>query len=457
MHPAELWRHSLFRLALGVALFVLATLTLAGGIGFGLMQAQLTARQDARIAEIFSAIKQTSQQGDETDLIETIDARVEASPDHSTVYLLRDAKGKRLAGNIDDIALPTGWSSISASRLGVATDYPYRMYSAPVGEYAMIVGLTDADLDDLRELILGAFGWASFIALSAAIGAGLVLAWRVQRRIANAEAAAACVAAGDLTARLPVSTRGDDLDRISVAINTALERLEGLVEAMRQVSADIAHELRTPLNRVRIHIEDAVRKARTSGSIERDLEMALAESERLNGTFTALLRIAQIETGARREKFSPVDLSAIASDVVDVYTGVAEDSGQKLEGHFSRPVWVMGDRDLLVQALSNLIENAIRHCSRGTTITCGVNVIHTDVNVFVSDTGPGIPDDERQKVLRRFYRLERGRTPEGTGLGLALVKAVSDLHGAKFVLSDARPGLRAEMIFRGMIIHKPIL
>ncbi|HQU69687.1 MAG TPA: ATP-binding protein [Albidovulum sp.] len=451
MRPADLWRHSSFRLALGVTLFILTALILASGVGYGLMQGQLTARQDARVTEIFAAIEQTSLEGDEADLVEAIAARIKASPDRSTAYLLKDGAGRVLAGNIRDAGLAPGWSTVAASHLGVETDYPYRMFSGQAGPYNLTVGLTNADLDDLREIVLGAFGWAALFALLGTISVGTVLAARVQKRLSQAEDAAARVAQGDLSARLPVLGRGDDLDRISIAINLSLARLEGSVEAMRQVSADIAHDLRTPLNRLRIRIETASARLEQGLPVEDDLAAATAESDRINEIFSALLRIAQIESGARRENFRTLDLAALMRDVADVYAEVAEDAGQILRPDAEGSAPVMGDRELLTQAFANLIENAIRHCPPGTVITCAVTETLGQVTASVRDTGPGIPAGERDKVLRRLYRLEKSRTTEGTGLGLALVKAVADLHGASLVLGDAAPGLRVDLKFHPIV------
>jgi len=412
-----------------------------------LMKTQLSARQDARVTEIFAAIEQTSLQGDETDLIEAVTARIKASPDRATAYLLRDQSGRVLASNIADFRPELGWSTISAMRIGLPTEYIYRMFSGTAGGYNLTVGLNDADLDDLQEIVLGAFGWASVFALLAAIVVGSVLALRVQKRMTEAESAAARVAQGDLTARLPVTGRGDDLDRISHAVNAALERLASLVEAMRQVSADIAHDLRTPLNRLRIQIEEAARKTAIGANPSDNLAAALAQSEVIDHTFAALLRIAQIEAGARREKFARLDLAALIGDIAEVYADVAVDAQMSLSYENFGSAWLMGDRELLTQAVANLIENAIRHCPPGTAIRCAVHVGVGHVTASISDNGPGIPDVERDKVLRRLYRLEKSRTTEGTGLGLALVKAVADLHDAKLTLADAAPGLKVDLLF----------
>lgn len=441
MRLAELWRHSSFRLALGVTLFSLATLMLASGIGYGLLHAQLTARQDARVTEIFAALKQTSLQGDEVDLIEAITTRINASPDHATLYQLRDASGKILTGNIAAAALPAGWSTLPAAQLGIVTDYPYRMFSGQAGGYDLTVGLSNADLDDLQEIVLNAFGWAALIALIATFALGAYLAMRVQRQLSGAEAAMARMAQGDLTARLPVTGRGDDLDKISIAINASLARLASLVEAMRQVSADVAHELRTPLNRLRIRIETAADKAAAGRAVEDDLAAALGECETINQTFSALLRIAQIEGGARRDHFAPVDLAAVMANLAEIYAEVAADAGMALHCQTGGLARICGDKELLTQAFANLIENAIRHCPAGTQVFCAVTSSQGRVVASVADTGPGIPESERDLVLRRLYRLEKSRTTQGSGLGLSLVKAVADLHSAALELEDAAPGL----------------
>ena len=298
---------------------------------------------------------------------------------------------------------------------------------------------------------MAGFGWSAFAVLIAAIAAGAWIASRLQHRLNEVTSTLRRVANGDLSTRLAVSNRGDDLDLISGEINQTLGRLEALVDAMRQVSADIAHELRTPLNRLRIHIEEAARNAANAAPVEDDLAAAIAQSEAIDQTFSALLRIAQIEAGARREKFAPVDLAALLGDVGDIYAEVAEDAGQILLCDVAGAAWVMGDKELLTQTFANLIENAIRHCPAGTAITCKVRVNGDWVTASVADTGPGIPTGEREMVLRRLYRLEKSRTAEGTGLGLSLVKAVADLHGAELALTDATPGLRVELRFTRIV------
>ncbi|MEO5615898.1 MAG: HAMP domain-containing sensor histidine kinase [Cypionkella sp.] len=446
MRPADLWRHSSFRLALGVTLAVLGALILAGAVGYTVLHRQLADRQDARLMEIFKTLQQTDAT-DQQDLIDAIAARIAASPNQSSVFSLRNAAGKILVSNFKDVPIKSGWSVVEAATLGVQTDYPYRVFAGDLhGDY-LVVGLSNADLDDLAEIILTGFGWSALVVLIAAIAVGTWIASRLQRRLSEVTSTLHRVASGDLSTRLAVSKRGDDLDVISGEINQTLARLGALVEAMRQVSADIAHELRTPLNRLRIHIEGAARNAATGASVEDDLAAAIAQSEAIEQTFSALLRIAQIEAGARREKFAPVDLSDLLGNVGDIYAEVATDAGQTLRCDLTRAAWVLGDKELLTQAFANLIENAIRHCPPGTGITCKVRADGSAVTALVSDNGQGIPANEHDLVLRRLYRLEKSRTTDGTGLGLSLVKAVADLHGAELTLGNAGPGLRAELQF----------
>ena len=447
MRPADLMRRTAFQLALGVTLFVLTALVLAGTIGYTLLRAQLVARQDARVTEIFAALQQTSLAGDRQDLIEAVTSRITASPDRSTVYLLRSPDGKVLAASLPDIWFKPGWSHVEAATLGVPTDYPYRIFAGTISGYAMVIGLTDADLDDLAEISRAAFGWPALLVLIAASGVGALVAKRIQARFTEVEATLHAVAQGDLTARLAVSPRGNDLDQIARAINHAIARLGGLVEAMRQVSADIAHDLRSPLNRLRIHIEDAVQAEAKGLPATGDLAAALAESDAISSSFSALLRIAQIEAGTPRQNFTRLDLAAVVADVAEVYAEVAEDAGMTLTCRTAGPAWTHGDRELLTQMFANLIENALRHCPPGTAITCEVAATGSVIRASVRDTGPGIPAGERDNVLRRLYRLEKSRTTEGSGLGLALVKAVADIHDAELVLADAGPGLAVQITF----------
>ncbi|MGO4835395.1 sensor histidine kinase, partial [Rhizobiaceae sp. 2RAB30] len=222
----------------------------------------------------------------------------------------------------------------------------------------------------------------------------------------------------------------------------------------RQVSADIAHDLKTPLNRLKLIVEAAIDKQEKGIPVDADLVEARAESDQINATFDALLRIAQIESGARRSRFVTQDLGGIMSAITEAFGEVAADEGLKLEyRNDAAGAWIVGDRELLLQLFANLVENSLRHCPKGTAIHIWLEEAGGNVVAGVRDNGPGIPESERENVLRRLYRLDKSRTTPGTGLGLSLVKAIADLHGAVLRLDDAGPGLSISLAFPAASAH----
>jgi signal transduction histidine kinase len=265
------------------------------------------------------------------------------------------------------------------------------------------------------------------------------------RRIEEINRTTRSIMDGDLAQRVPVSGGGDEMDQLAVNLNAMLDRIQTLMESLKRVSDDIAHDLRTPLSRLRHRLEAA--RGRTGPHGDAVIEQSIAEVDAILETFSALLRISQIESGARRAGFSEISLERIVSDVGEAYAPVAEDRGQRLKTVLASVPPIQGDRELLTQMVANLIENPIRHCPADVEIIIGLALEGGSPVLRVADTGPGIPASECEKVLRRYYRLEASRTTPGSGLGLALVKAVADLHGATVELSDNQPGLRVIVRF----------
>ena len=216
---------------------------------------------------------------------------------------------------------------------------------------------------------------------------------------------------------------------------------------LQHVTSDIAHDLRTPLGRQRQRLESALNNPTTGPECRSVIEAAIDETDTMLKTFEAMLRIAQIEAGARRARFSTVDLSEVAENVADAFAAVAEDEGRRLETAIAPGVPVHGDRELLTQMLANLVENGLRHTPAGTVLTTRLSKCADRVRLEVSDTGTGVPEEERARVLERFYRLDRSRSTPGSGLGLGLVAAVAKLHGARIALEDNEPGLRVVLEF----------
>ncbi|WP_318339002.1 HAMP domain-containing sensor histidine kinase [Defluviimonas sp. D31] len=281
------------------------------------------------------------------------------------------------------------------------------------------------------------------------LGAGAIIATRARRRVDLIEATLGKLSEGALDARIPVEPgRRDDLARIGAQVNRMAAAQEAATEALRQVSADIAHDLKTPLQRMAVLLHD-LRDRLPEESAEAALaDRAIAEADGAVGIFHGLLQIAQIEGGGARANFTTVDLARVASEMAELYAPTAEEEGRKLTLHLpDGPATISGNKGLIGQALANLIENALRHTPPGTDIGIAVRRTADSVALEVADRGPGIPESERQNVLRRLYRLEQSRTTPGNGLGLALVAATAGLHGAQLDLKDNAPGLRVTLSF----------
>lgn len=449
MRAARLLRSTPFRLALTFGfLFVLAFLV-TGTIIYALLKRELAEALDVSVRETYSVVASTYSSGDLVDLSAAINNYASLSRSEDQVYLLLDDKGERLAGNVGSVSIDDGLSTVSASDLGLKGDGQFRIMAGDVGKYRLVLGHSFAETDELEETALASFAWGAGVIVAIAFGGGAFLAKRAQHRLEGIARAMSEVSNGNLSPRIPLSGNGDDIDVVSRHMNEALDRLSALVEGMRQVSADIAHDLKTPLNRLRMTIEQAMQDSERGEDVQDRLVEAREESDRINATFEALLRISQIEGGARKTRFRPVDLMDVMQSVAEIYRNVAEDNDQELEfiSEVKLPCMIVGDRELLTQLFVNLIENAITHCPPKTLITIKLAVDDRSFRATIADNGPGIPAEERELVFRRLYRLDKSRTTPGSGLGLSLVKAIADLHSASIVLGDRKPGLDAILRF----------
>ncbi|MDE3812117.1 HAMP domain-containing histidine kinase [Sinorhizobium meliloti] len=449
MRASRLLRSTPFRLALTFGfLFVLAFLV-TGTIIYAMLKRELAEALDASVRETYSVVASTYSSGDLEDLSAAINTYARLSRSEDQVYLLLDDKGERLAGNIGIVSVDDGLSSVSASHLGLKGGEQFRIMAGDVGKYRLVFGHSFAETDELEETAFASFAWGTFLIIALAFGGGAILANRAQHRLEGIARTMSEVSNGNLSPRIPLSGNGDDIDVVSKHMNEALDRLSALVEGMRQVSADIAHDLKTPLNRLRMTIEQAMQESERGEDVQDRLVEAREESDRIKATFEALLRISQIEAGARKTRFRHVDLMDIMQSVSEIYRGVAEDNGQELEfiSEVKLPCMIVGDGELLTQLFVNLVENAITHCPPKTQITMKLAVEGRSFRATVADDGSGIPAGERELVFRRLYRLDKSRTTPGSGLGLSLVKAIADLHSASIVLEDRKPGLDAILRF----------
>jgi signal transduction histidine kinase len=447
---ARLLRTSSFRLTLVYAgVFAAAALVLFSVV-YAATAGYMARELDRTIAAEVSLLQEAAKLGGVRRLATIIGERQAATPLSGTVYLLQDQAGERLAGTLRPRRPAYGWFDLQGRSRSAEGDPPHRIRARGVrlddGGY-LVVGQDANQLDEVQGLIVRAFGWSAAAMLLLALGGGMLASAAVLRRVGTIARASQAIAQGDLGKRIASRGVGDEFDQLAEALNAMVARIAGLMEGLQQVSNDIAHDLRTPLSRLRQRLEAARRAEPGLAGYEALVERAIADVDAILETFAAILRIAEIEAAPRTTGFAEIDLSELLSTVVEVYEPAAAERGQTLDFRIAPELAVRGDRELLTQLVANLVQNAIAHTPPGTRITVAGAVVDGAVEATVADTGPGIPAEERGKVLRRFYRLEASRGTPGSGLGLSLAAAIAALHGATLTLADNAPGLRVVLRF----------
>lgn len=370
------------------------------------------------------------------------------------IYLLKDANGAVLAGNVADINWQGSSGYVETAAIHALKPHHndvagYLLHSVQLGPNQLTLGTSTYFLEELREVLGKGLITGFILLLLAGLVAGVIVGRKTERRLAEISGTLKSVALGQLEARVPPAGReADDLARVATEINRTITQLQHMVESQKQISADIAHDLRTPMQRLRQRLDAMGHSGSLSPQMEEEVTAAIEVVDDLINTFHGLLRIAEIEAGRRRERFTDIALAPLLARLEDAYGPVAEECGQTLSLRIDDPeATVHGDQELLTQMIANLMENAMRHGPSGTKIEVSLSPAPEGVLIAVADNGPGIPAEERDKVLRRFYRLEKSRTTPGNGLGLSLVKAIADLHGASVTLADNGPGLRIAIRF----------
>ncbi len=448
----KLFRTTAFKLSLAYFLvFAVSASLVMGWVAWNMrrvMNDQLAATIEAEI----KGLAELPGQGGIRRIVDIIDRR--ARQPGASLYLITNFVGQPIAGNI--VALPPdalrepGLRETTYERLGDA-DVERRALARVLilpGGFRLLVG---RDLED-REAISALVGRALVTSLFwlAIIGAfgGLFVARRVLRRVDAMNASAQTIMQGNLAQRLPVGRSNDELDRLADNLNAMLERIQELMVGLRQVSDNIAHDLKTPLTRLRNRAEEALRTASAPQEYRAALEKMIEESDQLIAIFNALLMIARLEAGSETAPAKTFDLSLAVRDVVDLYEPLAEDAGVRLIIEDSSGCFVHASRELMGQAIANLIDNALKYGARPcegapAEVRVSVRRVNGAVEVEVADRGPGIPPEDRDRVLGRFVRLEGSRSQPGSGLGLSLAAAVARLHNGSIRLEDNAPGLRA--------------
>ncbi len=360
-------------------------------------------------------------------------------------YALYGPSGQLVFGTIPGGRPKPGWTIVSGppdgdEGPGESEKLTVLLTALPNG-YWLAVGDDLNRSEELGEIILRTFSVAFILSVTLAIAGGALLSGLFLRRVDAITRSAEAIIEGNIAHRIVVRGTDDDLDHLAATLNRMLDQIGSLMEAMRQVTNDVAHDLRTPIGRLRQTLEEARRTSRSPHELEAALDRGITETDSILGTFAALLRIAQIETGSRRAGFRDMDLSELIEGVIQTFAPAAEDAGKTVRADITPGVRIDGDRELLTQMVVNIVENAIAHSQTGAHVEIALKM-HVGGNVLtISDNGPGIPIGERERVFRRFYRLDRSRGTSGSGLGLSLVAAIAEIHGIGVRLADNAPGL----------------
>lgn len=451
-HPRFLRSAALRFAALYALLFGVSALALALFLWWetaGLLDRQT----DNAITADVESLAQRWQEGGLPALIITIENRLAENVDDSAIYLLVDPAMRRISGNLSswptNLTVYRKWAELPIERAGIRSLARVRTFTLLPGGFHLLVGRDVQVRAQLRDLLTGALLWALLVVLVLGIAGAVLIRGLFRRAIANISTTATAISAGDLSRRVRVSGRGDEFDRLSETINEMLERISKLMDGVRQVSNAIAHDLRTPITRARARLEDAALHAQCEADLRAAIERATTDLDGIVAVFQALLRIAEIEAGTRRAAFAWFDAAPMLAGLVDLYSAPAEEGGLTLVFACPERLPLFGDRELVQQAIANLLDNALKFSPEGSAVQLSATAATGVIIITVADRGPGIPDADRARATERFFRGEAARNTPGAGLGLALVQAVALLHGGGVQLGDNAPGLVAMLRLPG--------
>jgi signal transduction histidine kinase len=447
VHLPDFARTTTVRWTLAVAsAFVLCTLLLFGFV-YWQTAAYMTATFDNLIVgELHIIATDTPQRR-----LEQIQERLRNDPRRIRIAALFGADGHRIAGNLESLpsgvmrGTPTNATVVRVDARGRDTEN-VRLATEllPSGE-TLVIGRNVDDIAEIATIVRRALLLGLLPAFALAVGTGLVLSSRAQNRLSEVNRRIKRIVAGDLRERLPTHGGDDPFDQFAVRVNQMLDEIETLIHEIAGIGDNIAHDLRTPLTRVRVRLERGRERAKTLDELRTTADQAIAGLDQSLTIITALLRIAEIEHSRRLDGFGEVRLAPLVSEVGDLYEPIAENKGVILRVEAADETTVHGDRDLLFEAVANLVDNAVKFTPEGGRVALAVLHRGGDSIIRVSDTGPGIPASERDAVTKRFYRSDKSRRTEGLGLGLSLVAAIVKLHGFRFAMADG-PGCTAEII-----------
>jgi len=444
MRLAELRKTSVFRLILLFSLLLVGSVLLLFGFVYWQTAALLERRFDEQLASEAREIARTPPEGQ----VGALDNLIASDPHEDWRGALFDKDGQKLTGNIEGWPLPIvldgeshdiGRHAPGFGRHGRHGDLRGIGVTLQDGRQLVLAHRAD-EVHEVRETLMRALAGGLIGSLALALLGGLVMSSASLRRIEAMHRAAGAIRSGDLSRRLPVAGSGDDFDKLADIVNAMLAEIERLVGDIKAAGDNIAHDLRTPLTRLRTRLEGALRRGGPTEAHRLAMEDAIADTDQILATFKALLRISEVEAGARRAGFTSVDLLRLIQSAAEFFEPLAAESGLAFTAEIAAAGPVRGDPDLLFEAVANLLDNAVKFTPPGGQITLSLD---EDGEIAVADTGPGLPSGFKDRLLQRFTRGDRARHLPGNGLGLSLVAAVARLHGFSLAFDESAPGCRA--------------
>jgi len=455
---ARFWRSASIRLAALYAILFAVSAGAMTGVLWWSTSHLLNQTVDSAIVTDARALSVYWANGGEAEMSQAINDRMLGDIDDVSIYLLADDAYHPKIGNL--LAWPPGvdrtdvYYEFPIARAGQRSVVRVRYWDLPNG-YHLLIGRDVQARAQLRDVLASSLAWGLLLLVGLGTVGGVLVRVVLARMLANVSVTARAIAAGDLSRRVKLSKRGDEFDELAVTINDMLDRISRLMDGVLQVSNAIAHDLRTPITRARARLEDANRDDASVESLRSAIDRATSDLDGAVAVFQALLRIAEIESGARRSAFATIDLVPVLTDLAELYEAVADESGKKFKltlpplsgrAHSAQAtLTTYGDRDMIQQALANLLDNALKYSPPGASVELRAARDGTDVRIDVIDQGPGMSDADMKRATERFFRAEAARNSPGSGLGLALVQAVALLHGRDLALSHGNPGLVATL------------
>lgn len=439
-----------FRLAMGYGILVLCAVAVIGTTLYlgtvGVLDREIDGKLYGISDRLIERFGEHGPEGIQKEINQLLTDRVDFDTE---VYLLVEPDGKKIIGNIDPVTgtalrldRPVDTEVVRYGRLSTSRLLPRELSNGAI----LIVGRDLRDIHEINQLVLRSLVLGGVLAIVIAVGGAILFRNQLEHRVAAIRHTVLEIEAGDLSRRIPVLDSNDEFTRLNHDINHMLDQIQHLMEGVRNVSNAIAHDLRTPLGRIRSLLDESLRQDRNVERLSTAANSAIRQIDDLTVVFDKLLQIAEAESGTRRQSFEPVALKEIVADVVDFYDAAAEAKGIRLTIGIEGEPTTLGDKDLLASATANLVDNALKYAGSDSTVRVRAVQDRNTVSIVVQDNGPGIPEDEREKVVTRFYRGDQSRTLPGNGLGLPIVTSISHLHSGTFALEDASPGLRARIV-----------